>query len=534
MAFGSDMFTLDSLMFCKAHGNEFCNHCCCDHRMCNNILIQDEYPQSHLKLSDDRTPISNIWGLCGPVKLGVSPQDGEDIYGCKTHKLEECRECFNWVEIMKKTEHKKKSVRKVRDRTQLLEFLRVMGAPFPQETKLKDAELEKRLTSAITSCQNLGSYGASSIDPSKLPKWPSNDSAVQCMRRFGSIAEAMEYFDENGNMRPARQLPPDNALTDARQSMMHLVKNFGEGRKTFILQDEASTEAICVRTLDILKLDKDTPLVLLIYELGSSSSPSESTLDFVTQEMRNKSLGQLRATVEEQALFRKLLADNSIRVSPSYKPKKERHERTFKLSFIVPVARLSQVESGRITRNLGCILCGEKADKRCSQCLSISYCSAECQKSHWKEHKTMCKSLKGGTWAPLIIKTEMNINGQRAVADMYSYHAPMSKLGVIDDSRDHIDGIPENAHGDQPFIIKLQRPMDPPGARIPGPMLVYDRQRTFKAYSTAVDNSATFTRFIDSIKSTANTLKAYRWARRVGSHELSVCLDREPSPVPTW
>lgn len=67
------------------------------------------------------------------------------------------------------------------------------------------------------------------------------------MRRFGSIAEAMEYYDESGNIRPAHQLPPDNALTDARQSMMHLVKNFGQGRKTFVLQDAASTEAICVR-----------------------------------------------------------------------------------------------------------------------------------------------------------------------------------------------------------------------------------------------------------------------------------------------
>jgi len=32
--------------------------------------------------------------------------------------------------------------------------------------------------------------------------------------------------------------------------------------------------------------------------------------------------------------------------------------------------------------------------KICSGCQSANYCSVDCQKSHWKEHKQACKSMK--------------------------------------------------------------------------------------------------------------------------------------------
>jgi hypothetical protein len=42
-----------------------------------------------------------------------------------------------------------------------------------------------------------------------------------------------------------------------------------------------------------------------------------------------------------------------------------------------------------------CALCHERPEKgiklsKCSKCLASYYCSKECQKSHWKEHKKVC------------------------------------------------------------------------------------------------------------------------------------------------
>ncbi|KAF7198526.1 Protein CBFA2T1 [Pseudocercospora fuligena] len=40
-----------------------------------------------------------------------------------------------------------------------------------------------------------------------------------------------------------------------------------------------------------------------------------------------------------------------------------------------------------------CPCCGDEATKTCSGCRDIRYCSAACQKSDWKIHKHLCKSL---------------------------------------------------------------------------------------------------------------------------------------------
>ena len=38
-----------------------------------------------------------------------------------------------------------------------------------------------------------------------------------------------------------------------------------------------------------------------------------------------------------------------------------------------------------------CRLCLKAATKKCGNCKDVSYCSRECQKTDWKEHKEACK-----------------------------------------------------------------------------------------------------------------------------------------------
>ena len=37
-----------------------------------------------------------------------------------------------------------------------------------------------------------------------------------------------------------------------------------------------------------------------------------------------------------------------------------------------------------------CKVCSKEGTKRCGKCGCAYYCSADCQKSHWKEHKKVC------------------------------------------------------------------------------------------------------------------------------------------------
>jgi len=46
-----------------------------------------------------------------------------------------------------------------------------------------------------------------------------------------------------------------------------------------------------------------------------------------------------------------------------------------------------------------CLACGKKAEnmKRCSGCKVSNYCSRECQKNNWNNHKSICEKLKSSS-----------------------------------------------------------------------------------------------------------------------------------------
>ncbi|KAF5328023.1 hypothetical protein D9758_018025 [Tetrapyrgos nigripes] len=51
--------------------------------------------------------------------------------------------------------------------------------------------------------------------------------------------------------------------------------------------------------------------------------------------------------------------------------------------------------------------CRNKATKTCSQCLLVSYCSAACQKEHWRNHKQDCKHpLRLNDWQPRWVQEQ--------------------------------------------------------------------------------------------------------------------------------
>ena len=69
-------------------------------------------------------------------------------------------------------------------------------------------------------------------------------------------------------------------------------------------------------------------------------------------------------------------------------------------------------------------------------------------------------------------------------------------------------------------------------------MLIYDRQRSFKeAYFVLADDPPTHSAVLAEIRGPRggyDGLKMYRWAKRTGDYQLSVCLDREPAAPILW
>ena len=66
-------------------------------------------------------------------------------------------------------------------------------------------------------------------------------------------------------------------------------------------------------------------------------------------------------------------------------------------------------------------------------------------------------------------------------------------------------------------------------------MLVYDCQRSLQVYLLEKADPPLFQRLKDAMERDGyKGLKMYRWARRTGSSELSICLDNPPKEDIIW
>jgi hypothetical protein len=128
------------------------------------------------------------------------------------------------------------------------------------------------------------------------------------------------------------------------------------------------------QVLDAHMVAGDVPLISVIFETGGETEPVMNSIYFFGTNMSNKRLRQLRCTLDELALFKKLLFMNHLRMSPDYKPSLQSYESTFKCSFILSISPLGHDDAKRLAEDTGCDACGGKIVSRCSQCHLASYC----------------------------------------------------------------------------------------------------------------------------------------------------------------
>ena len=90
-----------------------------------------------------------------------------------------------------------------------------------------------------------------------------------------------------------------------------------------------------------------------------------------------------------------------------------------------------------------------------------------------------------------------------------------------------------NIHADKLFLIKIQRSLSPGE----GTLFIYDRQRSIEVLVMESADQALFERLraeITGSRGGYKGLKMYRWAKRTGDFEFSVCLDRMPQEAIKW
>ncbi|KAL1741784.1 hypothetical protein HDZ31DRAFT_66589 [Schizophyllum fasciatum] len=534
-----DMFA-NGFHFCK-HGHEYCNHCQIDLRAANDDStldpedldgLDEEELMKRLRMTmEEMRPTRKPLSIAGRVvKTAEKTELGAPIYACKEHKKTTCAQCFDWPRLIR-AENSKKEKGMVNDRERVIGLLQSMGVDFPLESKLADDVLERRLTAALNFAQDLTSFAkVMPFKPDEHPLWKESQSksvfdSVQRANLTEAMLNAKSMQEGRGRRRVSLY---KNAFTDLRQTVMHLAKNHDKGLLACVLQDEDHTEAICIRILDVRVLDDRTPVMNLIYATGASNALIQDTIGFVQAQVNKGYVVRIKCTTQEQALLRKLLFVNSERVSPDFKPKLEPYEAKFKTSFILPVRPLSQVDIGKLTSDTGCAVCGKKTTSRCTGCLSIAYCGQECQKVHWKEHKSFCKTIRGGTWRTVTFGQHFEIGGKMMSAVSVNHSSGQPNRPWSDKNEP-----PPNVHGDKLFLVKVQRPLIPdssPNAM----MMVYDRSRTFEGYIIRRDNPGVYEEAMAQMPERTQKLKIYRWAKRVDGWKLSICLDREPEQVPQW
>ncbi|KAI0704233.1 hypothetical protein C8T65DRAFT_830856 [Cerioporus squamosus] len=442
-------------------------------------------------------------------------------------------------------------------RAETIRILRAMGGDIPADTKLPDDVLEKRLREAVNASQNKATF--SPLDLGSLKKWPMAAPGeldtrarplVKALQR-GNIDEAqkrMGLFSDANSVLDAGATSSTDPSVNPFIALRGLVAGIGrlldDGGTWCVIQAEDESSSVGIRVVSVLEVDKDVPAIVVLYRPFNRPAAKDCTQWISEQSKSNapaigKGFIHVKRPLVEVKLLSLYLKLNASLVSADFPVNKKPNEARFKPSILLPVAPLDFDALSKIAHNLGCSVCGKKAASRCAQCQSVWYCGAECQRADWPEHKQSCKSLKGGRWVPITFQAQLPIPSIPGVdPKQMKYMSNMNKFSSVrshDPTRKITDSesAPPNVWGDRVFMIKLQVGL---GSETPGHMMIYDRKRSFQGFMLREDNPAFDEFYMEMLgpRGGFQGMKMYRWAKRTGDWELTVCLDRQPQLDTKW
>ncbi|KAL0578015.1 hypothetical protein V5O48_003965 [Marasmius crinis-equi] len=469
---------INRFTFCAAHGSEICIKCnVCDHRKSNNARI-------------------------GSEKLAKIPKNELSAEKRYTYRVIKRRE---------------------------IKALSLYGGQVATH-HLTSRNSHRQKTSHLDDSQELeGVIKDSTIKPTSFAMWPKgpNTKSLYEATRRGNAKEAIRFGLTRMLYGHDGQNLYENPFMDLRQTIMSLANGADKGIMRSIIQDKHCEQAICIRIVEVRKANGEVPLFVVLCGRGTRTVPLSDTTDWV-QETINASrakpaMQNITAIPEEQNLLLTLLNANAKRLASDYRPTRYETEREFVLSFLLPLGPLSQHVLGHLANSSGCVVCGNDSAKRCTGCLSVEYCSQECQKAHWAEHKSQCRTLKGGHWQTIRLTPEDNVS--------INFQDPISRSVSMEEFQQRPTKPVTNIHGNQAFLVKIQRSVAMPLGLTP--MSVYDRQRSISLRLDAEEDREAYMLAMKEMRH-GNGIKIYRWAKHISDCELSICFDRVPAKEPVW
>ncbi|KAJ7861968.1 hypothetical protein B0H14DRAFT_517125 [Mycena olivaceomarginata] len=81
----------------------------------------------------------------------------------------------------------------------------------------------------------------------------------------------------------------------------------------------------------------------------------------------------------------------------------------------------------------GPCICKKTVVNRCSACKLVSYCSKECQRLDWKNHKTQCKAATATSSSKLQVGSASEINELLRVGAQYTIYQESTSQGLNPD-----------------------------------------------------------------------------------------------------
>ncbi|KAI0270593.1 ankyrin [Gloeopeniophorella convolvens] len=167
----------------------------------------------------------------------------------------------------------------------------------------------------------------------------------------------------------------------------------------------------------------------------------------------------------------------------------------------------------------GCSVCGKEDKQRfCAACYVVRYCSPECQKENWKEHKKTCKPFSPTntlTFKPRFDDQHQILVPMQDIARLVTGFRPAAS-----ERRQRVFNLPSEFP--KKMIIKVQ--ISPTSSTMPS--LVYDSKRQLACQLNREDSPEVFDRMTEIVRTKGfSGLKAYFAADLRNEDELVIKVD---------